>query len=67
MVGAKTLKIVLPSRRNANFQVFKVRKDKNIMNKSMKECMFLETSILEAFVENFRKVSGGRISRFLHF
>ena len=58
MVGAKTLKIVLPSRRNIKFQEIDVCKNDKIEQKSYQNCMFFGTSILDGFCEGLWRVWG---------
>ena len=60
MILAKTLKILLPSRRNANFQEIDVAKKRKNKHKSMKICMFFGTLILVGFGEGFGRALGGQ-------
>ena len=61
---AKTWKILLPSRRNANFQEIEDPEKWKNRSRTLKNLSFCCTSILNAFWEVFGRVSGGRNRNF---
>ena len=64
---AKTLKLVILPRENAYFQEIEDRKNIKIKQKSMKNRMFIWTSILVGFWEGFGRGFGSQNPWFLHF
>ena len=64
---AKTFKIVLPSRRDANFQEIEDRKKEKSRAENMKKSHLCGDVVLGGILDGFWEVSGGRKSRVSHF